>query len=81
MGEHICDFLLNSSHLTKTQKGEKNYTQENKVPAVLILEMFSAKDSLITVSFKPCPTRVEGPTGELKNRETTAAGSLGRSFS
>ena len=39
-------------HLTKTQKGEKIIHKKTRYQQVLILKMFSEKDSLITVSFQ-----------------------------
>ena len=39
-------------HLTKTQKGEKIIHKKTRYQHILILKMFSEKDSLITVSFQ-----------------------------
>ena len=39
-------------HLTKTQNGEKIIHKKTRYQQVLILKMFSEKDSLITVSFQ-----------------------------
>ena len=39
-------------HLMKTQKGEKIIHKKTRYQQVLILKMFSEKDSLITVSFQ-----------------------------
>ena len=39
-------------HLTKTQKGEKIIHKKTRYQQVLILKMFSEKDSFITVSFQ-----------------------------
>ena len=39
-------------HLTKTQNGEKIIHKKTRYQQVLILKMFSKKDSLMTVSFQ-----------------------------
>ena len=39
-------------HLTKTQNGEKIIHKKTRYRQVLILKMFSKKDSLMTVSFQ-----------------------------
>ena len=50
-------------HLTKTQKGEKIIHKKTKYQQVLILKLFSEKDSLITASFCTMSVEGDGPTG------------------
>ena len=50
--ENTSVIFLKLFHLTKTQKGEKIIHKKTRYQQVLILKMFSEKDSLITVSFQ-----------------------------
>ena len=50
--ENTCVIFFKLFHVMKTQKGEKIIHKKTRYQHILILKMFSEKDSLITVSFQ-----------------------------
>ena len=70
-------------HLTKTQKGEKIIHKKTRYQQVLILKMFSDKDSFITVSFQPMSHKSGRPhRGHCRVEQRNHSCRLsGRSFS